>query len=46
VVLAAYELKSSATDSEVLSALFERYESLAAPIGALLGKKKDRSRGK
>ncbi len=46
VVLAAYGLKPSATDAEVLSALFERYESLTAPMGALLNKKKGRSRGK
>jgi hypothetical protein len=45
-VLAAYGLKSATTDAEVLSALFERYESLTAPMGALLDKKKGRSRGK
>ena len=39
-VLAAYGLKSSATDSEVLSALFTRYEELTAPLAGIMGKKK------
>ncbi len=34
VVLAAYGLKPSATDAEVLSALFTRYEELTAPLAA------------
>jgi hypothetical protein len=46
VVLAAYGLKPSATDAEVLSALFGRYEEMTAPMGALLGKKKGQRRGK
>jgi len=33
VVLAAYGLKASATDAEVLSVLFTRYEELTAPLG-------------
>ena len=45
VVLAAYGLKPSATDAEVLSALFGRYEEMTAPMGALLGKKKGQRRG-
>jgi hypothetical protein len=34
VVLAAYGLKPSATDAEVLSTLFTRYEELTAPLAA------------
>lgn len=34
VVLVAYGLKPSATDAEVLSALFTRYEELTAPLAA------------
>jgi hypothetical protein len=34
VVLAAYGLKPSATDAEVLAALFSRYEELTAPLAA------------
>jgi hypothetical protein len=44
-VLTAYSLKTSATDAEVLTALFTRYETLVAPMGALLDKKKGRRRG-
>jgi hypothetical protein len=40
VVLAAYELKPSATDAEVLSVLFTRYEVLAAPLSELMENKK------
>jgi hypothetical protein len=40
VVLAAYELKPSATDTEVLSALFTRYEELVAPMIGVMGKKR------
>lgn len=39
VVLAAYGLKSSATDAEVLSALFTRYEELTAPMAGMMDKK-------
>jgi hypothetical protein len=39
VVLAAYGLKSSATDAEVLSALFTRYEELVAPMAGMMEKK-------
>ena len=35
-----YGLKASATDAEVLSALFTRYGELVAPMDGLLGKKK------
>ena len=34
VVLVGYGLKPSATDAEVLSALFTRYEELTAPLAA------------
>jgi hypothetical protein len=37
VVLAAYGLKPSATDTEVLSALFTRYEALVAPMAGIMG---------
>jgi hypothetical protein len=40
VVLAAYGLKPSATDAEVLSALFTRYEELVAPMIRMMDKKK------
>lgn len=40
VVLAAYGLKPSATDAEVLSALFTRYEELVAPMIEMMGKKR------
>ena len=39
-VLATYGLKSSATDAEVLSALFARYEELVAPMIGVMGKKR------
>jgi hypothetical protein len=39
VVLDAYGLKSSATDAEVLSALFTRYEELVAPMAGMMEKK-------
>jgi hypothetical protein len=39
VVLAAYGLKLSATDTEVLSALFTRYEELVAPMAGMMEKK-------
>ena len=39
VVLAAYGLKPSATDAEVLSALFTRYEELTAPLAAGMANK-------
>jgi hypothetical protein len=38
-VLAAYGLKPSATDAEVLSALFTRYEELTAPLAAEMAAK-------
>jgi hypothetical protein len=38
MVLAAYGLKPSATDAEVLSALFTRYEVLVAPIAEFISK--------
>ena len=38
-VLAAYGLKSSATDAEVLSTLFTRYEQLVAPMARMMEKK-------
>jgi hypothetical protein len=40
VVLAAYALKPSATDAEMLSALFTRYEELVAPMIGMMGKKR------
>ena len=39
-VLTAYSLKTSATDAEVLSALFTRYEELTAPLAGLMSTKK------
>jgi hypothetical protein len=39
-VLAAYGLKSSATDAQVLSVLFTRYEELVAPMIGMMDKKK------
>jgi hypothetical protein len=45
-VLASLDLAPSVSDGEVLGALFTRYEAMTAPMGALLGKKKGRSRGK
>jgi hypothetical protein len=39
VVLAAYGLKPSTTDAEVLSALFTRYEELVAPMAGMMEKK-------
>jgi len=39
VVLAAYGLKASATDAEVLSVLFTRYEELVAPMAGMMEKK-------
>ena len=39
-VLAAYGLKPAATDAEVLSTLFTRYEELAAPMIGVMGKKR------
>lgn len=39
VVLVAYGLKPSATDAEVLSALFTRYEELTAPLARIMEKK-------
>ena len=44
-VLTAYSLKPSATDAEILTSLFARYETLVAPMGTLLDKKKGRRRG-
>jgi hypothetical protein len=40
VALAAYGLKPSATDAEILSGLFTRYEELVAPMAGMMGKKK------
>ncbi len=45
LVLAAYGLKPSATDAEVLLLLFQRYEALAAPMAQALGKKAKKPRG-
>ncbi len=39
-VLTAYGLKPAATDAEVLSALFTRYEELVAPMIEMMGKKR------
>ena len=44
VVLAALGLSPSASDGEVLSALFKRYGELVAPMASLIDKKK-RKRG-
>jgi len=41
-VLAALGLPSSASDGEVLSALFKRYGELVAPIVSLMDKKKQK----
>ena len=38
-VLAAYGLKPAATDAEVLSVLFTRYEELVAPMAGMMEKK-------
>jgi hypothetical protein len=38
-VLTAYGLKASATDAEVLSMLFTRYEELVAPMAGMIEKK-------
>ena len=38
-VLTAYGLKASATDAEVLSVLFTRYEELVAPMAGMMEKK-------
>ena len=42
-VLMAYGLKPAATDPEVLSELFSRYEALVAPLAAEIAMKPRRS---